>query len=217
MRVGFDGSCLSNRRGFGRFARQTLQALASSRAGHELVVLVDRPSLDRVFVPDGVRGRCGRRGRGPEPRGVEHRAPADQRHARDGPGGFPGAGFDLMYFPATYSFFPVWNVGRVVVTMHDTLALAHPELVFPTWKGRLAWALKEHAAVRWADRIVTVSEAARRDLIAWFRLPGDRVRVVSEGPDAGLRPSPTGAESDAVARALRARPRRSVTCSTWAD
>ena len=40
-----------------------------------------------------------------------------------------------MYFPATYSFFPVWNVGKLVVTMHDTLPLTHPELVFPTWRG----------------------------------------------------------------------------------
>src|SRR5438309_11545656 len=85
------------------------------------------------------------------------------------------AGLDLMYFPATYSFFPVWNVGRVVVTMHDTLALAQPKLVFPTLAGRLAWAVKEHAAARLADLIVTVSESARRDLLAWFRLPGDRV------------------------------------------
>ena len=57
-----------------------------------------------------------------------------------------GAGLDLMYFPATYTFYPVWNVPRLVVTMHDTLAMAHPELVFPTRRGRLAWMLKEHAA-----------------------------------------------------------------------
>ena len=62
-----------------------------------------------------------------------------------------------MYFPATYTFFPVWNVPRLVVTMHDTLALAHPDLVFPTRGGRLAWLLKEHAAARMSDRIVTVS------------------------------------------------------------
>ena len=28
MRIGFDGSCLSNRRGFGRFSRLLLDALA---------------------------------------------------------------------------------------------------------------------------------------------------------------------------------------------
>ena len=124
---------------------------------------------------------------------------------------------DLIYFPATYSFFPVWNVGKVVVTMHDTLALAHPELVFPTWKGRLAWALKEHAAVRWADRIVTVSEAARRDLIAWFRLPprpgprrdrGARRRLPADRRRAGVadRPAALRGRSGPAIPALRRRP-----------
>ena len=42
--------------------------------------------------------------------------------------------------------------------MHDTLALAHPEWVFPTWRGKMAWRAKEQAAALWADRIVTVSE-----------------------------------------------------------
>ena len=33
MRIGFDGSCLSNRRGFGRFSRLLLESLARRRAG----------------------------------------------------------------------------------------------------------------------------------------------------------------------------------------
>jgi glycosyltransferase involved in cell wall biosynthesis len=108
------------------------------------------------------------------------------------------AGLDLMYFPATYSFFPVWNVKHVLVTMHDTLALAHPELVFPTWQGRVSWLLKEHAAACWADRIVTVSRSARRDLMQWFRLPEEKFCIVGEGPDQAFRPLPSGPESDAV-------------------
>jgi glycosyltransferase involved in cell wall biosynthesis len=116
------------------------------------------------------------------------------------------AGIDLMYFPATYSFFPVWNVGRVVVTMHDTLALAHPDWVFPTWQGRIAWRVKEHAAARWADRILTVSEAARRDLVAWFGFPAEKVRVVTEGPDAIFRPVAPGPGSDAALARLGIEP-----------
>ena len=126
------------------------------------------------------------------------------------------AGLDLMYFPATYTFFPVWNVPRLVVTMHDTLALAHPELVFPTRRGRLAWLLKEHAAARMADRIVTVSETSRRDLQAWFRLPADRLRVITEGPRPGL---PARAERPRVETGpganTRFRPARG-SCSTSA-
>jgi glycosyltransferase involved in cell wall biosynthesis len=110
------------------------------------------------------------------------------------------AGLDLMYFPATYTFYPVWNVRRVVVTMHDTLALEHPDLVFPTRRGRIAWLLKEHAAVRWADRIVTVSETSRRELQEWLRLPPDKLRVVSEGPDPIFRPQDDRVLADEILR-----------------
>ena len=84
--------------------------------------------------------------------------------------------------------------------MHDTLALAHPELVFPTRRGRLAWLLKEHVAARMADRIVTVSETSRRDLQAWFRLPADRLRVITRRsrPDLSARgPQDRGGRSRA--------------------
>ncbi|MFO0953637.1 MAG: glycosyltransferase family 1 protein [Isosphaeraceae bacterium] len=197
MRIGFDGSCLANRRGFGRFARQALQALAASGSPHQYVVIVDRPSLGSVTVPEGCEvvpvevaeapsvaaSSTGRRRLG-------DMLAMGRASAR--------SGLDLMYFPASYSFFPVWNVGRVVVTMHDTLAMANPSLVFPNWKGRAAWTLKEHAASLWADAVVTVSESARRDLIAWFRLPESRVRVVSEGPEAVFGPRPHGETSDGV-------------------
>jgi len=96
------------------------------------------------------------------------------------------------------SFVPLPGVRNLIVTMHDTLPLAHPELVFPTRRGRLAWLLKEHAAVRWADRIVTVSETSRRDLQAWFRFRGDKLRVVSEAPDRIFRQAISDASSPGV-------------------
>ena len=52
MRVGIDGSCLANRRGFGRFARQLLAALAEVPNPHEVVVFVDRPSAESVAIPE---------------------------------------------------------------------------------------------------------------------------------------------------------------------
>jgi glycosyltransferase involved in cell wall biosynthesis len=188
---------LSNRRGFGRFARRILSALAEVPHDHEVLVFVDRPSADRVEVPGRFERVLVDVSESPS-----QAASADGRRrpwdmlamgrvmAR--------TGLDLIYFPATYSFVPVWNVGRVVVTMHDTLALAHPELVFPSGKGRLAWMVKEHAAARWADRIVTVSETSRRALRDWFRLPDSRFCVVNEGPDSVFRPIGKGGESDRI-------------------
>jgi len=187
MRIGIDGACLSNRRGFGRFARQIVAALSHSGSSHEFVVFVDRPSLGSTAIPEGfdvvaidVKEAPSLAAAASGRRSVGDMLAVTRAIAR--------AGVDLIYFPASYSFVPVWGVKRVVVTLHDTLALAHPELVFHEGKGRLAWKAKEHAAVAWADRIVTVSEAARRDLIHWFRLRPDRVHVVSEGPDPVFHP-----------------------------
>ena len=199
MRIGIDGGCLANRRGFGRFARQTLRALAGAGSAHEFVVIVDRPSADAVEIPDGF-------GRVVVPVGEAPSIAASSTGRRSVSDLFAmgraaaRARLDLAFFPATYSYFPVWGVKRVVVTMHDTLALAHPQLVFPTWQGRAAWTIKEHAAARRADAVFTVSEAARKDLVAWFRLSEGRVRVVGEGPDVVFGPRPHGKASDAALR-----------------
>lgn len=198
MRIGYDGACLANRRGFGRFSRLLLDALARRLPPeHELVVILDRPSLANVNLPEKVSrivvgldeaptAAASARGR----RRIGDMLAMGRAVAR--------ARLDLMYFPATYTFFPVWNVPRLVVTMHDTLALAHPRLVFPTLGGRFAWLLKEHAAARMADRIVTVSETSRRDLQSWFHLPADRLRVITEGPDPIFRPGARTEETDRV-------------------
>ena len=37
MRIGIDGACLPNRRGFGRFAREVVRALAASNSPHDFV------------------------------------------------------------------------------------------------------------------------------------------------------------------------------------
>ena len=194
MRIGIDGACLANGRGFGRFARESLRALAALNRRHELVVFVDRPSLERVAVPAGcetivvdVRQAPAKAASATGRRSLGDMLSFTAAAAR--------ARLDLLYFPATYSLFPVRRVPRVVTTMHDTLALAHPEWVFPTRAGRWAWRLKEEYAVRVSDRIVTVSEASRRDISAWFGLPADRLRVVIEGPDPVFRHMPSGRES----------------------
>ena len=192
MRIGIDGGCLSNRRGFGRFARKVVEALAQVNENHELVVFVDRPSLGSLKIPDRIEtiavevteapGKAAKAGgrRGVRDLLAMGRAVAKHR-------------LDVVYFPASYSFFPVWNVDRVIVTLHDTLALAHPDWVFPNGRGRLAWKLKEYAAVWYSDDIVTVSNASKRDLIAWFKLDPNRVWVVSEGAEAVFEHKPEGA------------------------
>ena len=201
MRIGIDGGCLSNRRGFGRFAVQLVEALDRAESPHDWVAFVDRPSLESgaARVPGRFETVAVEVREAPS-RAASSRGNRSPRDLLAMGRAVARSGIDLAFFPASYSFFPVWNVGRVVVTMHDTLALAHPDWVFPTWKGRLAWKIKEYTAARRADRILTVSEAARADLLAWFRLPGDRVRVVPEGPASAFVPKDDGPPSDEALR-----------------
>ena len=51
MRIGIDGSCLSNRRGFGRFARQLVEALARRHPPRSR--LRRRAVGELVEVPEG--------------------------------------------------------------------------------------------------------------------------------------------------------------------
>jgi glycosyltransferase involved in cell wall biosynthesis len=201
MRIGIDGGCLANRRGFGRFAREILAALGRSGTGHEVLVFVDRPSLDDplVAIPAGfravpveVREAPSRAASATGRRSVSDLLAMSRAAARER--------LDALYFPASYSFFPVWKSGRVVVTIFDTLPLAHPDLVFPNRRGRLLWTLKERAAVAWADHVLTTSEASRADLVRWYKLDPSRVGLISAGPDACFRPAGVGASSDAVLR-----------------
>ncbi|HEU5115424.1 MAG TPA: glycosyltransferase family 1 protein, partial [Isosphaeraceae bacterium] len=130
MRIGIDGGSLSNRRGFGRFARQALSALGDAPSRHEFVVLVDRPSLDQVTIPESF-----------ETVPVNVREAPSQAASAQGKRSFRDlfamgraaarSQLDCLFFPASYSIFPVWKVPQVVVTMHDTMPLAHPDLIFP--------------------------------------------------------------------------------------
>ncbi|CAN5682868.1 glycosyltransferase family 1 protein [soil metagenome] len=205
MRIGYDGGALANRRGFGRFARQLLQALGEQASSHEILVFVDRPSIEAVEVPErfrkvavDVRQAPSRAASANGRRSVGDLLAMGRAVARER--------LDLMFYPSTYCYFPVWNVPRVVVTMFDTLPLSHPDLVFPTRRGRLFWNAKEQLAVWKADRILTTSEASRRDLRSWFSLPESRVGLIPAAPDPLFRPLPDGPESERALRQYGLRP-----------
>src|SRR3984885_2428587 len=103
MKIGIDGACLANRRGFGRFARQMVEALAKSGSGHEFVVFVDRPSLQTVSIPGGM-GRIAvdvseapsRAASAMGRRRVSDMLAMARAVAK--------ADLDVIYFPASYSF-----------------------------------------------------------------------------------------------------------------
>ena len=108
---------------------------------------------------------------------------------------------DLVHDPVGVSPFTLgrWagRFGRIV-TIHDAIAFRYPE-GYP----RLNNLLHRHyipATLPNVDAVITVSEAARGDLLAHLGLPGERVRVVASGVSDRFRPVPSEEARQVAAR-----------------
>jgi glycosyltransferase involved in cell wall biosynthesis len=83
-----------------------------------------------------------------------------------------------------------------VVTVHDLIHLRFPARGRPgaTLYARVMLRL----AVRRAARLITVSEATRRDLVAWLGARPERIRVIPNGVAPGFQPAEDPARRDAA-------------------
>src|SRR5690606_18538026 len=99
-----------------------------------------------------------------------------------------GLGADLLFWPASYSFYPVLSRVPKLVCIHDTIPERFPDLIFPTRRNFRLWQAKSWLARAQARRILTVSEASARDIAAMLHVARERIDVTTEGADATFRP-----------------------------
>jgi len=191
VRIGIDGSCWSNRRGFGRFTRSLVGEMVRQDDRNTHVLLVDSIS-------------CGDPGLAPLPGGVELR-PVDQDAAPAAAAGATHgrslrdllrmgsaarrARCDAFFFPASYSYFPVLTA-PVVVTVHDAIAEDLPEFTLPSRGDRARWRLKQWAALREARAVLTVSDASRLAIGRSLKVDAARIHVIREAADPMFVPLP---------------------------
>jgi len=94
------------------------------------------------------------------------------------------AGIDVVHFPAyTGSFI---SVGRNVVTIHDLIHKVNPE-----WFSRrelLLIDLPVSNGIRKANKIITVSESAKRDVMKYYGVKDEDIAVTLEAADVSFRP-----------------------------
>lgn len=186
MNIGVDASCWTNQRGFGRYTRELLSALLELDRGNQYVFLIDEQSYEAAELP---------------PRAIPLVVPtgraATAAAAADGARSLPDilrmtratrGQFDLFFYPAVYSYFPLIPGPRCIVTFHDAIADRHPELTFPDHRARLFWSAKCRLARMQADVILTVSEYARQSVIDQWHLDPRKVRAVLEAPSEVFRP-----------------------------
>ena len=199
MRIGVDACCWSNRRGFGRFTRELLEAMLAIDKKNEYLFFIDKDTAAGDRMPEKVRTIVAPTLVSPtEAASAEGRRSlrdlwALSRQVMKHP-------LDLFFFPAVYSYFPIFNRTKIVVTIHDVIADHHPDLVFPNRKLKLFWKLKQNMAIRQADLILTVSENARQQIVEYFKIPESRVRAISEAARAVFAVLPQDEEMATVLR-----------------
>ncbi|MEX5214722.1 MAG: glycosyltransferase family 4 protein [Nitrospiraceae bacterium] len=180
-RIGVDACCWSNRRGFGRFTRELLSALVASDPDRDYIFFVDQDTARTGMFPREARVVTASTDVAPAVaasasgrRSLKDMWTLSHAVAREP--------IDLFFFPAVYSYFPIMNRCKIVVTIHDMIADHHPEHVFPNWKAKCFWKLKQRVALLQAHSILTVSNHAKQQIVTYFRIPESRVATTTEGP-----------------------------------
>ena len=181
MKIGIDATCWRNNRGFGRFTRETLTALFQLDSPHYYYLFTDQPlmELENISNVEIVQVRTSR----PTTEAAvadSNRSPIDMlrmsravsRHT-----------LDVFFFPAVYSWYPVSRRFPTMLTVMDAIAEHYPELIFPGWRSRLLWALKIKGAIWASDRILTISNAAKEEIIEYIGVDSDAIDVTSCAPN----------------------------------
>ncbi len=179
MRIGVDACTWNNRRGFGRFTRELLEAVLAVDKTNEYLFFIDSESAESNEFPSNVKTIIAQTQVSP----MEAASASGRRSVKDlwsMSREVLRHKIDLFFFPAVYSYFPIFNRTKIIVTVHDVIADHHPELVFPNSRLKMFWKLKQNTAIRQAHLILTVSEYSKREIIEYFKLPESKVRVVSE-------------------------------------
>jgi hypothetical protein len=182
MKIAVDATCWNNRRGFGRFTRELVAAMAAAPGNRELVLLVDAQTAAAAEFPAGVEVCEVQVSKAP----IEAAA-AESSHSLIDLWRFRQAVVrlqpDVIFFPAVYSFFPVPSDTPALVTIHDVIAETHPDQIFASMTSRWLWNQKVRAALRSSKKIATVSRNARLRIAKAFGRNNDEIAVVGEGVD----------------------------------
>ena len=184
IHIGVDATTWSNDRGFGRFTRELLKALVARNTGFHYTLLFDQ--LPNDILPEGVGIVCAATKRslhesaaGTTSRSVSYLWKVGQAARK--------ADFDVFFFPAVYSYFPILVRVPCVICYHDTTAERLPELLFPTKLNHRLWQAKTALARLQTHRAMTVSQASANDLSNILGFPKQRIDVVTEAADPIFR------------------------------
>ncbi len=161
MRIGIDARKIADF-GIGTYIRGLLQALMAAGSGDTYVAFA--PARVAHLLPDGVEHVA------VDAPHYSVRELIAVGHAAD------GAGIDLVHAP--HYVVPFTRV-PFVVTIHDLIHLRHSNPLARMYARQMIG-----RAVRKSRRVLTVSEAVKRDIVTTFRCREDHVVVTPNGVGA---------------------------------
>lgn len=202
MLVGVDATCWANGRGYGRFIRELLPAMAAEAPDWHFCCFIDAMSRAR-FDLTAPNVRCVEVAQSVAPTTAAaadgSRSPADMLRLTRAVAAHPS---DVFFSPSVYTYFPLPPRIRSVVTIHDAIAERFPDLTLPSGKARLFWKAKVSLAVWQATTVLTVSDFAAREIAEVLGVTPARLRVAVEAPSPAYRRADDPAAIAAVARRL---------------
>lgn len=173
MRIGIEGRTLQGPRyGVARYLRNLLRHMVEIAGENEYIVYLSEPVEPLGFSSPALSCRV-----------ISMRPSLLWRHLRL-PLAMRKDGVDLHFSPSY--FLPLIKVCPAVVVVHDLIIKAKPEWFRASPRFRfdgLFW-----REVRGAERIITVSEHSRGDIVRLLGVDPGRVAVIPEAADELFRP-----------------------------
>jgi alpha-1,3-rhamnosyl/mannosyltransferase len=197
LRVGVDAATWANDRGFGRFTRELMRALISRDEGFEYTLVFDRPPREAMPAGAKLLSAATRRALNESHEGDSSRSILDLLRMA---WVVHKANFDVFFFPAVYSYFPILGRKPCVVCYHDCTAERLPQYLFPKKINHRLWQVKTALALRQTSRAMTVTETSARDIESIFKIPRSRIDVVTEAADAVFQVLPPTVGTEARAK-----------------
>lgn len=183
MRIGFDGKrAVQNFTGLGNYSRYVIDILYRFSPENEYVLYAPHRRSNRVF--DELLHRC------PllktiYPEGMWRHFKSlwrtwgmTSRLDKEGIDLFHGLSNEL---PLTIR---KARHTRSVVTIHDLIFLRYPE--YYHWIDRKIYTYKFRKACESADLVIAISECTKRDIISYFHIPEEKIKVVYQGCDVSF-------------------------------
>lgn len=197
MIIGVDATSWVNRRGFGRFARNSIRKLVERDRDATYVMFIDSATAVDADLPVRAQVQIVELDRPPSEAASANssRSVSDMLRML---GAVRKRRPDVFLFPSIHTYFPLVGI-PTVIGIHDAITAELPHLTVPGVRARVFWSLKQRVALSFATRLFTVSKAARSAIQTELGVRQGKLGIVPEAPDPIFRPA--GERAVAEARA----------------